>query len=109
MTRGVLNATASSPVSTFYDVSFWTSQNRPVHFPYLGYFAESHCNGNTDSYDKTSPENRVANHLKRKVTPRRPKNGDVRTREYLTEREVERLIKGCEGTRRPHRDQTMIL
>src|SRR5215471_16876420 len=45
----------------------------------------------------------------RKVTPRRPKNADVRTREYLTESEVERLIKGCEGNRWPHRDQTMIL
>src|SRR5262245_54464999 len=45
----------------------------------------------------------------RKVAPRRPKNGDVRTREYLTEREVEQLIEGCKGNRRPHRDQTMIL
>ena len=45
----------------------------------------------------------------RKVTPRRPKNADVRTREYLTEREVERLIDGCRGNRQPHRDQTMIL
>jgi integrase len=47
--------------------------------------------------------------VKRKVTPRRPKNAEVRTREYLTEREVERLIDGCKGNRRPHRDQTMIL
>ena len=47
--------------------------------------------------------------VKRKVTPHRPKNADVRTREYLTEKEVEQLIKGCEGNRRPHRDQTMIL
>ena len=47
--------------------------------------------------------------VKRKVTPRRPKNADVRTREYLTEREVERLIEGCKGNRWPHRDQTMIL
>src|SRR5262249_10352589 len=46
----------------------------------------------------------------RKVeTPRRPKNAEVRTREYLTEREVEQLIEGCKGNRRPHRDQTMIL
>jgi len=45
----------------------------------------------------------------RKVTPRRPKNADVRTREYLTESEVEQLIDGCKGNRRPHRDQTMIL
>ena len=42
----------------------------------------------------------------RKVTT---KNGEVRTREYLTEREVEQLIEGCSGNRRPHRDQTMIL
>jgi integrase len=47
--------------------------------------------------------------VKRKVTPRRPKNAEVRTREYLTEREVERLIDGCRGSRWPHRDQTMIL
>ena len=45
----------------------------------------------------------------RKVTPRRPKNAEVRTREYLTESEVERLIEGCKGNRRPHRDATMIL
>ena len=32
--------------------------------------------------------------VKRKVTPRRPKNAEVRTREYLTEKEVERLIEG---------------
>src|SRR6516165_5070791 len=45
----------------------------------------------------------------RKVTPRRPKNAAVRTREYLTEKEVERLIEGCQRNRWPHRDQTMIL
>src|SRR5215510_10319725 len=46
----------------------------------------------------------------RKVeTPRRPRNTDVRTREYLTESEVERLIEGCKGNRWPQRDQTMLL
>ena len=45
----------------------------------------------------------------RKVTPRRPKNADLRTREYLSEKEVEQLIEGCGSNRRPHRDQTMIL
>src|SRR5215813_13758503 len=45
----------------------------------------------------------------RKVMPRRPKNADLRTREYLTEGEVEQLIEGCKGNRRAHRDQTMIL
>jgi len=75
----------------------------------LDYFAESHCNRNTDSHVENNPENRATNHLKRKVTPRRPKNADVRTREYLTEKEIEKLIEGCEGNRRPHRDATMIL
>ena len=45
----------------------------------------------------------------RKVTPRRPKNADVRTREYLTEKEVEALVAACKGNRQSHRDQTMIL
>src|SRR5262245_14493557 len=45
----------------------------------------------------------------RKVTPRRPRNDQVRTREYLTEAEVEALIAGCKDNRQPHRDATMIL
>jgi type 1 fimbriae regulatory protein FimB/type 1 fimbriae regulatory protein FimE len=47
--------------------------------------------------------------VKRKVTPTRPKNADVRTREYLTEREIEKLIEACKDNRWAHRDQTMIL
>src|ERR1700751_2628388 len=46
---------------------------------------------------------------KRTVTPRRRRNGDLRTREYLTEVEVERLIKAATGNRHGHRDATMIL
>jgi len=45
----------------------------------------------------------------RTVTPRRPKNGDVRSREYLTDREVERLIEAAKGNRWGQRDATMIL
>jgi type 1 fimbriae regulatory protein FimB/type 1 fimbriae regulatory protein FimE len=33
----------------------------------------------------------------------------VRTREYLTEAEVEALIAACKDNRQPHRDATMIL
>jgi integrase len=47
--------------------------------------------------------------LKRTVTPNRPPNRDLRTREYLTEAEVERLIKAAGGNRYGHRDATMIL
>jgi len=46
---------------------------------------------------------------KRTVTPRRGRNGDLRTREYLTETEVERLMKASTGNRHGHRDATMIL
>jgi integrase len=46
---------------------------------------------------------------KRTVMPRRRRNGDTRTREYLTEAEVERLMKAATGNRHGHRDATMIL
>jgi type 1 fimbriae regulatory protein FimB/type 1 fimbriae regulatory protein FimE len=45
----------------------------------------------------------------RTVTPKRPPNAVLRTREYLTEVEVERLLKGTKGNRWAHRDATMIL
>src|SRR5215813_6198338 len=46
---------------------------------------------------------------KRTVTPRRRRNGDLRTREYLTEAEVERLMTAARKNRYGHRDATMIL
>jgi integrase len=46
---------------------------------------------------------------KRTVAPRRRRNGDLRTREYLTEAEVERLMKAATGNRHGRRDTTMIL
>jgi type 1 fimbriae regulatory protein FimB/type 1 fimbriae regulatory protein FimE len=46
---------------------------------------------------------------KRTGTPKRRRNGDLRTREYLTEAEVERLMKAATGNRHGHRDATMIL
>ena len=47
--------------------------------------------------------------VNRTVTLRRPPNRDLRTREYLTEAEVERLMKAARGNRWGHRDATMIL
>ena len=46
---------------------------------------------------------------RRTVTPERPPNAVLRTREYLTEAEVERLLKATKGNRWAHRDATMIL
>jgi type 1 fimbriae regulatory protein FimB/type 1 fimbriae regulatory protein FimE len=47
--------------------------------------------------------------VKRTVTPRRRPNGDLRTREYLTEAEVEKLMTAAKGNRHGHRDATMVL
>jgi type 1 fimbriae regulatory protein FimB/type 1 fimbriae regulatory protein FimE len=47
--------------------------------------------------------------VNRTVTPRRPPNRDLRTREYLTEAEVERLMVAAKANRYGHRDATMIL
>ena len=46
---------------------------------------------------------------KRTVMPRRRRNSDLRTREYLTEAEVERLIEAAKDNRWGHRDSTMLL
>ena len=45
----------------------------------------------------------------RTVTPKRPPNADLRTREYLTDAEVGRLMKAAAGNRWGHRDSTMVL
>jgi integrase len=45
----------------------------------------------------------------RAVQLRRPPNKDLRPREHLTEREVEKLIEAAKGNRYGQRDSTMIL
>jgi integrase len=47
--------------------------------------------------------------INRTVTPRRLPNGKLRTREYLTEHEVETLMTAARQNRHGHRDATMIL
>jgi integrase len=47
--------------------------------------------------------------IKRTVTPTRRPNAELRTREYLTEAEVERLTKAARDNRYGHRDATMML
>jgi integrase len=46
---------------------------------------------------------------KRAVTPRRRPNSELRSREHLTETEVEKLIEAARGNRYSHRDAVMIL
>ena len=45
----------------------------------------------------------------RTVMPRRRKNAELRSREYLTEHEVEALMAAARQNRHGHRDATMIL
>ncbi|PWT88728.1 MAG: integrase [Proteobacteria bacterium] len=47
--------------------------------------------------------------VNRTVTPRRAKNSELRSREYLTEHEIEALIAAARQNRHGHRDSTMIL
>jgi integrase len=47
--------------------------------------------------------------VNRTVTPKRPPNKALRTREYLTEDEVRRLMEAARGNRHGHRDATMVL
>ena len=47
--------------------------------------------------------------VNRTVAPRRRPNADLRTREYLTEAEVKRLMKAAAANRGGHRDTTMLL
>jgi site-specific recombinase XerD len=47
--------------------------------------------------------------VNRTVTPKRPPNSKLRAREYLTEAEVERLMKAATRNRWGHRDSTMVL
>ena len=47
--------------------------------------------------------------VKRTVTPTRRPNCELRPREHLTEREVEKLIQSAKGNRWGQRDSTMLL
>jgi integrase len=46
---------------------------------------------------------------KRTVTPKRAKNSDLRTREYLTGHEIKALMTAARQNRYGHRDATLIL
>ena len=54
--------------------------------------------------DATAPTS-----VKRTVSRGRQSNDHYRVREYLTEKEVERLMKAAGDNRHGHRDSTMIL
>src|SRR5689334_22961593 len=65
--------------------------------------------GKTESHGKIPPQAGGASHRKSNSYSEASPNADLRTREYLTEAEVERLLKATKGNHWAHRDATMIL
>src|SRR3974390_328174 len=71
----------------------------------------------TTSISAASPTKMAKSHLKlvtpttkkRTVVPKRRPNAELRTREHLTEAEVEKLMSATKNNRYGHRDSTMIL
>src|SRR3974377_1705576 len=71
----------------------------------------------TTSISAASPTKMAKSHLKlvtpttkkRTVVPKRRPNAELRTREHLTEAEVEKLMSATKNNRYGHRDATMIL
>lgn len=59
--------------------------------------------------DLASPSPTIENRTVARATPLRRKNAQLRTREYLTPTEVEKLIDAAKRNRHGHRDGTMIL
>ena len=89
-----------------------THQGSPF---FLGHWSNNeHCSDSClgwegGNHDECAPEAGHAGSVKRTVTPRRPPNSDIRTREYLTEAELEKLMNAAKGNRYGHRDATMGL
>jgi len=77
--------------------------------PYKEHYTNSYPGREGQTHGENALAAGHASHLLRTVTPRRPPNSDLRTREHLTEAEVERLIKATGDNRYGHRDATMIL
>ena len=59
--------------------------------------------------NETASQDRRTNHRKANAKGGRKPNSEYRTREYLTEAEVERLIEAAKANRWGHRGATMIL
>jgi integrase len=76
---------------------------------YNAHYKNSHGQIMRKSSMKSRSRARAPTPVKRTVPPGRLPNAQYRTREYLTEREVERLMKAAGNNRHGHRDATMIL
>ena len=77
--------------------------------PYCAHFTDSDGRPRLNHMTKSTPK-RTPSTVVNRTVPRRPLNSDVRPREYLTEKEIERLQETArKRSRYGHRDATMIL
>ena len=74
-----------------------------------GHYPNSHQAGNAKRMAKRHLRLVTSAAVNRTVRPKRPPNADLRTREYLTEAEVERLMNAARRNCWGHRDATMVL
>jgi type 1 fimbriae regulatory protein FimB/type 1 fimbriae regulatory protein FimE len=65
--------------------------------------------GQGDGLSWRNPSQVVVTHRKTNSCPSTQANAELRTREYLTEAEIEKLMKVARDNRYGHRDATMIL
>jgi integrase len=86
-----------------------TSTASLEYCPEKGHFMDSWKAGEAVRYGKIAPPIGRADHRKTNSCAEAPRNADVRTREYLTEGEVQRLMDAAKGNRWGHRDATMVL
>ena len=77
-----------------------------VHYP-VSWFSIEGISPITATISRLAPRN--VNRSVRQPMPTRPANADLRTREYLTPAEVEKLIREARKGRYGHRDATLIL
>jgi integrase len=79
-------------------------------FPQKGHYTESYPHKGAFVMGNPHPARRRSTIVNRTVTPRRPRNADLREREYLTAKEVDRLQDAArKHSRYGHRDATAIL
>src|SRR5690242_2838320 len=75
----------------------------------MGHYTTSTDDASAEAMAKSHPKPVTRTTKKRTVMPKRRPNAELRTREHLTEAEVEKLVAATKGNRYGHRDATMIL
>src|SRR3954453_13608071 len=75
----------------------------------MSHYTSSDANVSPTTMAKTHLKRVAPTTKKRTVMPRRRPNAELRTREHLTEAEVDKLMRATGANRYGHRDATMIL